>query len=198
MANPLVNAPDWDTVVIGGVQWEGHAKVSGFSRQNEFDVKQGPGVEGAASTYRGNKLAEGKITLYLWTEDHWFTLPFFLELLRFDPAAKSGQAVDIYHPSFDLAVPPIRGIVVKSIGLPERQKDGDSLYTVTIDCLEFRPPKKKNATSTPKGSKSGTTNNTYANQANAATQQLKDALGPSFDEKQDSSIAALKKQLDNS
>lgn len=176
--NPIANAEDWDTVVVGGVAWEGYAKVSGFERENDFDVKQAPGAEGATSTYRGNKLAEGKIVLYIWTEDHWANLPAFLGQFKYDPTAKSGQAVDIWHPSFDLMSPPMRGMVVKKIGMPERVKDGDSLYTVTIECLEYRPPKKKNATSTPKGSKDSKDKN----------------ANPSADDKYDAKIGELMKQ----
>lgn len=151
--DPLIAPQFWDTISAAGVFWSGLAKVSGFVRENDFDVKNAPGTEGATSTYRGNKLAEGKIVLYVWTSEHWAALVDFLPLFRFDPSAKSGQAIDIWHPSFDVLDPPLRAMVVKKIGVPERSKDGDSLYTVTIECLEYRPPKKKNATSTPKGSK---------------------------------------------
>lgn len=155
MANPIVNDVDWDTIEVQGFKWEGLAKVSGFGRESEFDTKQAPGTQGATSTYRGDKLAEGKITLYLWTEDHWDQLPSFLLLLRFDPKKKSGNALSIWHPSFDYFNPPLRSVVVKKLGQPERVKDGDSLYTVTIDCLEYRPPKKANVTATPKGAGKG-------------------------------------------
>ena len=191
--NPLENDIDWNSVQFGGVPWEGKATVSGFARQNEFDVKQSPGAEGGTSTYRGNKLAEGKITLFLWEQKHWDVLPFFMTLLKFDPTSKTGQAIDVWHPSFDCLDPPLRGMVVKSFEPPKAVKEGDTLYSMTIEFLEYRPPKKKNVTSTSKGSKNGVSGSVAA-QGDALTQALKDAMPKTFDQKQDEKIGDLYKQ----
>ena len=151
------DAPElWDTVIVAGVPAPGLAQISDAAREFKIDIKDGPGIDGAESTYRGTKLSELKLEIKLWEPEHWTQLPRFLKALKFDPAKGSGHAVDISHPSLLTFDPPIRSCVASYVGSPKRVRDGDTLYEIKIDLVEYRPPKKKNVTKTPAGSDGST------------------------------------------
>lgn len=71
----------------------GVCKVTGFSRDNEYDVKTGKGTAGATETLKGQPPAKGSIEFKVWTEAQMFAFNPILALLKFDPAkAQSGAA----------------------------------------------------------------------------------------------------------
>lgn len=146
--NPIDNPQAWDTVTIGQVQSPGVCKVTGFKRQNEWDIKKGKGTLGATTTYVGKPPAKGSITFQLWTAFHFAEWDEFRPLLKYDPTKKAVQAVDIYHPS--LADIDLNSVIVENIGAIEHE--GQQLYTITVDFIEYFPAPKKSAVGTPTSS----------------------------------------------
>lgn len=169
MAVPAIVNPNdgpglWDILIVNGVVSPGIVELDGFDLEPKWDEKDGPGIEGASNTYRGNKLSKGTIKLRigmspdasgLTIEQQWAALPGWLDQWKFDPTKGQGEAAEVVHPLLLAGDPPITSLVAESIGKPQRARDGDSLYTITIKATEFRPPAKKNATSTPGGTSGG-------------------------------------------
>lgn len=77
-----------DTLTTPGV-----AKVTGWNRENEYDVKTGKGTAGATETLKGQPPAKGSIEFKVWTWAHMQAWNPILDVLRFDPAkAQAGGA----------------------------------------------------------------------------------------------------------
>ncbi len=150
LINPIIEPQAWDNIYIGQVKSPGIAIVTGFKRDNEWDVKKGKGTVGATITYVGKPPAKGNVVFQLWQPVHFIEWESFRPLLLYDPTKKAPSPVDIYYPS--LADLGITSVVVESIGAIEHQ--GKQLYTISVDFLEYFPPPKKSAVSTPAGSKS--------------------------------------------
>lgn len=148
--DPILNPEAWDAVFIGQVKSPGIVKVTGFKRGNEWDIKKGKGTVGATLTYVSKPPAKGTFTFSLWRSSDFFDWREFRQLLKYDPTKKSVTAVDVYYPS--LADLDIKSIVVENIGAIEHQ--GQQLYTIAVDVIEYLPVPKKSAVSTPAGSKS--------------------------------------------
>lgn len=146
--DPIQNPQAWDVVQIGQQSSPGLCKLSGFKRGHEFDVKRGKGTLGATVTFVGRPPAKGTITFKLWTAQHFAAWDSFRPLLKYDPTKKAVQAVDVYHPS--LADIEMTSFVVEGIGAIEHQ--GDGLYQCVVELLEYFPPPKASAVSTPSGS----------------------------------------------
>lgn len=153
--NPIDDPLVFDVVEIGGTVSPGKCVVTGFKRPHEFDVKKGKGAIGGTLTFVQKPPADGTITFWLWTSDHWAQWATFLPLLKYDPTKKTVQAVDIYHPSLDAI--DVTSVVCNEIGQPEQVNDGDSLYTITCKFIEFFPAPAISAVSSPNTSKSGGT-----------------------------------------
>ncbi len=151
--NPIDNPQVWDVVIVGGYYSPGRCEVSEFKRAHEFDVKKGKGTLGATVTFVGRPPAKGSIKFFLWTPGHFFQWDIFRQILKYDPTKKKVTAIDIYHPS--LADIELNSVVVESIGniVPEGGV-GSGLFSITVELLEYFPPPKASAVSTPNGSAS--------------------------------------------
>lgn len=147
-SNPIDFPQDWDVIKVAQQTSPGLCKLSGFVRDHEFDVKKGKGTIGGTVTFVGRPPAKGTVTIQLWTLDHFTQWFAFMPLLRYDPTKKAVQAVDVYHPS--LALIEMTSFVVEGVGAIEHQ--GNGLYAVVVKLLEYFPPPKASAVSTPSGS----------------------------------------------
>src|SRR5262249_22088049 len=121
-----------------------------WKREHEWDIKKGKGTLGGTVTFVGRPPAKGSIIFYLWTPAHFTAWDKFRAILKFDPTKKTVQAVDIFHPS--LADIEVKSVVTESIG--NIVHEGQQLYSITVDFLEYFPPPKTPAIGTPTGSKS--------------------------------------------
>jgi hypothetical protein len=150
--NPIEHPEFWDFAVIAGIQTPGLAGVSGFNRPWKWDVKDARGSAGATETFQGGPPSKGKLTLRFWTAeqiDEWYTLQ---ASLMYEPGKRDAAPVRFLHPAtFSLG---IDKVVIEVIGQIERK--GGGLYEVVLDLLEFRPPPKKDVSSTPKKGSAGT------------------------------------------
>lgn len=173
--NPIENPEAWDVVTIAGVDSPGVAKCAGHARKYEWDKKTGKGLRGATTTLTGGPPAEFTVTFTLWTVAHARAWELFVPLFRYDSTKKSVSAVDIYHP--DLADQEIRSVVTQEVGPRVLNEDGSWSYEVSF--LEYFPPPKASAVSTPNGS----------------TSSSKDATGTPPGTPPDPAIVELQKQI---
>jgi hypothetical protein len=148
-ANPLVSPEQFDFLNVAGTISPGVCKLEGSSRPYKWDIKDAPGSQGASETYRGWRPSEGiKFKFRFWTAaqiDEFFGT--FLPLLQYDATKSSPKPVNVLHPV--LAANGITNLVTKEIG--PLIDEGNQLWSVAVEFIEFRPAPKKNATSTPNG-----------------------------------------------
>lgn len=156
--NPIDHPQYWDVVEIAGVKSPGYCEVGEFKRQHDFDVKKGKGTVGGTLTFVQKPPAEGSIKFYLWDNgtlgtghNHFDEWDNFLPLLKYDPTKRSVQAVTIWHPSLDAI--DVANVVCTKIGNPVHEPPKAGMYSITVDFLEYFPPPKASAVSTPSTSK---------------------------------------------
>lgn len=144
--NPIENASAWHVVSIsGGLSYPYCEIVGGFERVYEWDVKKGKGAQGATITFVQRPPAKGSIKFYMVAAADFAVWDRFRAALRYDPTKQSKTAIDIYHPA--LADNYIASVVTEKVGRIEHE--GEGLYSVTVDFLEFFPPPPVSAVSTP-------------------------------------------------
>src|SRR5215472_1442496 len=144
------NPTPWDIVLLGvnRVPNPGLARVHAWKRAHEWDIKKGKGAQGGTITYVGRPPAKGTITYQLWTAAHFFQWEQYRALFLYDPTKQTFQAVAIDHPS--LADIGVKSVVVENIS--NIVHEGDGLFSLEVDFIEYFPPPKANATATPTGS----------------------------------------------
>ena len=147
--NPIANPEAWDKVEIGLTESPGVCVISGAERKYGWDIKRGKGTLGGTLTFNEAPPVEFSIKFLLWEEEHFEDWATFRTLFKYDPTKKETTAVDIYHPS--LADIDVKSVVCKKIGGIEHE--GKQLYSITVDLIEYHPPPKKSAVSTPDTSK---------------------------------------------
>lgn len=148
--DPITDPGSWDYATIAGVPTPGLIPQGGltFAREHKWDVKVGKGTDGATETYNGKPPAEGKLKLQFWTPEHFAAWDAFSALLlTYDATKKAPTPATIYHPS--LVPLRISAVVVKKVG--SVQHAGHGLYEVEVELLEYTPPPKSSAVSTPTG-----------------------------------------------
>lgn len=162
-----ISAPQvYDVIELGGLVSPGYCEVGEFKRKHTWDVKRGKGALGATITFVGVEPARGTIKFHLWTPAHFQQWEAFRTALKFNPTKKAVQPVDCWHPSLlDLD---IKSLVTENIG--NVMHEGGQHYTISVDFLEYLPPPKASAVSTPTGSKAtgGGLSSTPANQQTSA------------------------------
>jgi hypothetical protein len=151
--NPIQHSQDADFLTVQGVRSPGvipKGGITGHDRENKWDVKEGKGTKGATTTYVGQPPVKFSVKFNLWTVQHFADLEKFLPVVRFDPTKDpSLSARSIYHPW--LAPQDIVSVVTTKIG--GIVHEGEGLYSVTIEFLEYKPAPKTNATATPAATK---------------------------------------------
>ena len=147
-----INYPEaWDTVRIGQTTCPGIAEIGDIKTKNEFDVKRGKGVYGSTLTFVGRPPSHFSVTFKLWLAQHFPAWDLFRPLFKYDPAKKAIQAIDIYHPA--LADIELTSVVCEGIGAIHHE--GQGLYTIVVDFIEFFPAQKTSSVGTPTGSSPG-------------------------------------------
>ncbi len=150
--DPINNPQDWDVIYVAQTPSPGVCKLGEWKRAFEWDVKKGKGTLGATVTFVGRPPAKGSITFYLWLPEHFSDWKTFRDLLKFDPTKQTVQAIDMFHPSLgDIG---IHSVVTESIG--NIVHEGQQLYSITVEFLEYFAPPKAAAVGTPTGSTSTT------------------------------------------
>jgi hypothetical protein len=140
-------APEaWDTVTLAGIALPGLCKVD-VERERTVDVKKPSGADGAVTTDKGAKPAKVKITWLLWddvdenaAEELWAQAQEIMAVLEPRPGAvKAPVPLDIAHPM--AALRSVRSVVITKVDTPDIDDDG--LLKITLECVEWAPPKPK-------------------------------------------------------
>ncbi len=142
--DPIQDPAAWDAVELAGVEWP-YCEVSGFVRENGWDVKKGKGAYGSTLTFVGLEPVKGSVKFYAWESKHFTDFGQILQLLKYDPAKKTPQAVEIYHP----ALVEVEVTQVVATKIPPWNHDGEGMYTREIEFIEYRPAPKTSAVATP-------------------------------------------------
>lgn len=179
--SPLVDPSNYDKITIAGIDTGSLGfivEVTGAERPYNWDVKRAAGSQGDTITYRGWSLAKPKLKFKFWTDAG---IQAFYDqvtpVIAYDADKQAPKPFDIYHPKLFANL--IFWLVTEKIG--DLVDEGAQLWSVTVETLEYRQAKSKNATSTPEQSNS--------NQNGSATK-------PTVLDDQDREILALKKLWD--
>jgi hypothetical protein len=164
--NPIENPQAWDFVLVGQTLSPGLAEVGKWVRKHDFQIKSGKGTVGATVTFIQKPPAQGTIKFKLWLPEHFVAWETFRKLLKYDPTKKVVQAIDLWHPS--LADIDIKSVVVTDIGNMMPETMGSGLWSCEVSFLEYFPPGKKSAVSTPNSSQSAGSGTTPGQQPTSA------------------------------
>lgn len=146
--DPIRYGEAWHTVIVGGIQSPGVCEVKEWKRAHEWDQKKGRGAKGAVLTLIQKPPAKGSIEFKLWTSKHFSQWDDFYMSLQYDPEKKKAQAIGLFHPS--LAAIDVTSAVTEFIGNPVHQ--GQGMYTITVEFIEFIVPASSSGVGTPTGS----------------------------------------------
>lgn len=157
--DPITSPEAWQTVYLAGVASPGIASVTGWTRDSDIDVKKASGGQGAEETYRGQPPATGKVVIRVGysdiagspASDQFDALDAWLSLLAVDGTKGDIKGVDIRHPALAKLRPPVVSVMAQKVGQLEQLHEGDSLYSVTVELIEYKTDGGVNATQTPNG-----------------------------------------------
>ena len=169
--DPVSNPQEWDQVQIAGVTYYG-VVVSGFKREHKWDVKEGKGAFGATTSFVNEPPSKGQVEFWAWLPSQFAAFDNILRQLKYDPAKKRTNAVDIHHPAtIDIDV---KSVVGTEIGIWEHA--GNQFYKRTVQFLKFKPPPKTSAVATPTSSTANDPSATEGVPVNPAVQAAQDEL----------------------
>lgn len=140
--NPVDDFDLYDVVEVDGVNTPGIVTITGHDRVQRVDVKSADGSGGASVTHKGEEPAQFTTTFTLCKDldsgvDEFIEWEVFRAQLR---GYEDGtRAANLYHP--DLATNLITQATVKKIG--GMKHDGKGGATVSVDWVEFKPPRPK-------------------------------------------------------
>jgi hypothetical protein len=174
--SPLENPTTYNEIVIAGItfsQADGIVEVTGAERKFSWDNKQSAGSQGSTITYRGWALAEPKLKFKFWQAsqiNNFYSR--IVPALAYDATKTDPKPFDVYHPK--TFANDIFWLVTKNIG--DLVDDGAQLWTVTVETLEYRQAKAKNATSTPNTASSAGAGGSNTATKPSATEALQRAI----------------------
>lgn len=91
--DPITHPDAYNTVVFAGsLRTPGRCKVTGFSRDNNYDIKEGKGTAGATETLKGQPPAKGEIEFFAWDPEHFAAWTPILSALAFHPSKGASTA----------------------------------------------------------------------------------------------------------
>lgn len=141
------DSDSWDICVLGGFELPGLSDVK-TSTPSAIDKKKPTGGNGATLTFQGEEPCPVEIKVRIWTRTHWAEWVKLAPFLRKRPGKGAPEPFDIGHPK--TAFWKIRSVLIEDRSGPDKVAPG--VYEITLKCIEYFPPAKKSATSTPKSS----------------------------------------------
>jgi len=138
------------TIVLGTTRSPGVVTLSGHDRTKNWDIKPAKGSTGASTTLNGDPIGQFSATFYL-VDDSTGDFDFndftdwddFQRVIESTTSGPTPFALPIYHP--DLARNRITEVTSAGVGGMVRDALGGA--SVTVKFLEYRPAKKKRASS---------------------------------------------------
>ena len=150
MSDPISNREDYDHVILSGQRSPGIATIEGANSPRRLVEHNGVGWSGARVRFAGVMLSHFKLTLRLYTVDHFADwTDNFSPLVAAPPIGVRAHALDIEHPF--LADLGIRAVLIEDVKAPMQTGDGE--WTVEIALCEYRNPQP--ALSAPTGATNG-------------------------------------------
>ena len=137
--NPIADPCDY--ITLAGQKSPGLADVVGASDARKWDEREGFGLSGSFSVFRGRSLAKFSVMLRLYSEEDWEDWHAWKKLVQKLPTRRGGGkdsgTLDIWHPLLeDLD---IKAVGVAEILQPVQTDHGE--WTIEIKFIEFRQPK---------------------------------------------------------
>jgi hypothetical protein len=153
VVDPLTNPDLYNHLNVGGVDNPGiFVLESDADRPYRWDVKNVAGAQGSTITYQGWDLAKPKGKFKFWLADQISEFyGSYLPLLSYDATKKAPKPVSVFHPV--LFANDTINVVVDKIG--QLTHEGQQLWSVAIELIEYRPAPKVNTTTTPKSADPG-------------------------------------------
>lgn len=138
--NPIDSPCDY--ILLDEKKSPGIAEINGASSVRQWDEREGFGLSGAISVFKGRGLAKFAVTLRLYTDEDWEAWHAWKPLVDRLPTRKGGKGKDsgvlkIYHPLLELL--DITDVAVTDVMQAVQTNDGE--WTVEIRFIEFRHPK---------------------------------------------------------
>ncbi len=148
MTTPYELGDELDFIVLGDVPSPGIVTLSGHDRVQNWDVQAAKGQTGASSQLNGAPVGKFKATFFLAHDrldqpdiDDFALWDNFQRLIESMTAGPTPVALPVYHP--DLARNHFTEVSNASIG--GMVHDGRGGATVTVEFIEYKPPKPKPA-----------------------------------------------------
>lgn len=139
-----VNPDAWNSIVIGGVDWPGNARIVGLKRHRK-DLHGAPGTSQEKQVSMGMASAPFTIILTIADEPNddtqWQCFATQLVPALLPKVAKINQPIDVYHPA--LEVYRIRSLSLEDMTLPQLRGSDPDILEVTIRVREYAPSKAK-------------------------------------------------------
>lgn len=131
-----------DYILLAGKRSPGLAEVRGASSPRAWDEREGFGLSGSFSVFKGRRLAHFSVILTLTTPDDWEAWREWKPIVDKLPTRRGGAGkdtgtLDIWHPL--LADLDIKAVAVAEVMQAEQVDDG--VWSIEIKFLEFRHPK---------------------------------------------------------
>jgi hypothetical protein len=107
-----------------------------------WDEREGFGISGAFSVFKGRGLAHFSVKLRLYSVEDWDGWDAFKPIVDKLPTRRGGTGkdsgvLDIWHPLLESL--DIKAVAAAEVGQPEQTDSGE--WTIEIKFLEFRYPK---------------------------------------------------------
>ena len=141
MAWDPINEP-CDYILLAQQKSPGIAEVVGASSPRKWDEREGFGITGSFSVFKGRGLAHFSVKLRLYTPEDWTGWAAWKPLVDKLPTRRGGSGkdsgvLDIWHPL--LVDRDIKAVAVEEVKAPEQTDHGE--WTIEIRFIEFRHPK---------------------------------------------------------
>jgi len=138
--NPITDPCDY--IKLSDVKSPGLADVSGASSVRRWDEREGFGISGAFSVFKGRGLAHFSVKLRLYSVEDWDGWDAFKPIVDKLPTRRGGTGkdsgvLDIWHPLLETL--DIKAVAAAEVMQPEQTDSGE--WTIEIKFLEFRYPK---------------------------------------------------------
>lgn len=131
-----------DYILLAGIKSPGLADVSGASSVRRWDEREGFGISGAFSVFKGRGLAHFSVKLRLYSDTDWAAWYAWKQIVDKLPTRRGGDGkdsgvLDIWHPLLEGL--DIKAVAAAEVMQPEQTDNGE--WTIEIKFLEFRYPK---------------------------------------------------------
>lgn len=138
--NPIDSPCDY--ILLAQQKSPGIAEVVGASSPRAWDEREGFGISGSFSVFKGRRLAKFSVRLRLYTPEDWAGWHAWKPLVDKLPTRRGSKGadsgvLDIWHPLLEAL--DIRAVAVTDVMQPVQEDAGE--WVVEIKLIEFRHPK---------------------------------------------------------